>query len=876
MLHKSINNEFVVLPPWVLDPCLRKALVLGLAAMLAISSFVVSADAEAAHVEYGQPVEALDSSSGSEDERFSIALNNDGYVYTSGSNNRGQMGTGDNESSAGPRRVLSTGVLADKTVVAVAAGALHALALDSGGGVYSWGENESGQLGDGTYTDRNAPVAVDLTALPAGRKIVKIAAGAGHSAAIDDVGVVYSWGNNDSGELGDGTTINKATPVSLSSSGALSGLAVSEISLGGSEGWRGFEGFSVAVLDTGVLVAWGRNDNGQLGDGTQANRSAPVLVDSSGVLTGKSLTQLSSGGRFTVAIDSSGEVYSWGANNFGQLGDGTTTRRLSAVSLDASGALSGKKVVSVSAGDQFAVAMDETGSVYGWGLNSSGQLGVSSTTVSYTPLAVDTSSTLSGKNLTTIAAGHSTSLVLDDAGVIFGWGSDQFGQLAVGLTVKIRSPILITSGGSLTAKTIRKTAFGYEHTLFIASDGLIYAAGQNGYRQLGNGATAAASAPLATGPSGGVLEGKTFTAVAAGIYHSLALDSAGKVYSWGYNGQGQLGIGSTVSSDPTLVAGILATKTIVAIAAGGYHSIALDSDGVLYSWGWNVNGQLGIGGYVNSTTPTVVDASGVLLNKTISSIYAGDRHSMVLDNAGVAYAWGYNLNGVLGDNSQATRPLPVAVYTAGDLTGKAIVKLSTGLSHTLALDSIGNIYAWGYNGNGEIGDGSGSTRQISPKLISTGDITGKSISSVAVGNGYSLVLDDIGTAYSWGGNSSGQLGVGDLSSRSTPSAVDATGVLSGKTLSSLSTGFAGSASFATDNAGILYGWGRNSNSDLSIGDTGKYLIAKATLFSGHISMAQPQPPSPRLRLLSPMWAHQALASARALLQTEPVLQSVTT
>lgn len=819
----------------------RNVLAIALSLVLVLGSGLVSNVAQASHETYGQALVPIAISKGFDSREFSVAIADNGEIYASGSNDSGQLGTGDNASSAGPRKVVDTGVLAGKTILAVAAGEQHVLALDSDGVVYSWGENGSGQLGDGTTTDRSTPVVVDFSALPTGRKILKIAAGPAHSAAIDDTGVVYTWGVNNSGALGDGSTTRRTAPISLASAGALSGLVVEEISLGGyyDDDDGEYLSFSVAVLENGAVVSWGVNSNGQLGDSTTTGRTAPVFVDDSSVLSGKSIASVSTGGRFTVVIDSAGVAYSWGANTRGQLGDGSTTRRLSPVAVDASGALNTKVLSSVSVGDEFALAIDTSGQLYSWGLNSQGQLGDNSTTSRSSAVAVDTSTTLNGKSVTGVFAGFRSSLVLDDAGVIYGWGSDENGQLGIGLTRQIRAPIEITPAGALAGKTIQKTAFGYNHTLFLDSAGVVFAVGDNGSGKLGDGTSTAATAPIASGPSGGALEGKTFTAVTAGVHHSLALDSTGKVYSWGLNNYGQLGIGSTENADPTLVGGLISTKTIVAIAAGGYHSLALDSDGVLYSWGYNNYGSLGVGDNTDRSSPTAVDVSGALSGKTISAIHAGDHHTVVLATDGNAYAWGNNSNGELGDNTTTARNAPVAVYTAGDLSGKTITELSSGMYHTVALDSNGAVYTWGYNGNSEIGDGTGSANQVSPKSINYGAIAGKTITAVAAGWGYSLVLDDQGVAYSWGRNEAGQLGLLNPSNATTPTAVDASGVLASKTLTSLSTGFSGSASFATGSDGSLYGWGRNSYSDLSIGDTGKYLLAKASLFAGHIAAVAP-------------------------------------
>jgi len=181
--------------------------------------------------------------------------------------------------------------------------------------------------------------------------------------------------------------------------------------------------------------------------------------------------------------------------------------------------------------------------------------------------------------------------------------------------------------------------------------------GYNGFGQLGNGNTTESNVPVAINQTG-VLANKTVIAVAAGDGHSIVLCADGTLAAWGANGNGQLGNGNTISSNvPVAVTqtGVLAGKTVIAVAAGGQHSLALCSDGTLASWGSNTlgpplgGGQLGNGSVSSSNVPISVIQSGVLANKTIVSVAAGDGHSIVLCADGTLVAWGSNYFGQLGD-----------------------------------------------------------------------------------------------------------------------------------------------------------------------------------------------------------------------------------
>ena len=188
----------------------------------------------------------------------------------------------------------------------VSAGEFHSLGLTNDGAVYAWGYNGSGQLGDGTTTNRTTPTLV--TAL-SGQTVTALAAGNSHSLALTSTGAVYAWGDNSSGQLGDGTTTNRATPTLVTT---LSGQTVTAVA--------GGDYHSLALTSTGAVYAWGANWAGQLGDDTTTSRATPTLVTA---LSGQTVTAVAGGGSHSLALTSTGAVYAWGDNYNGQLGDGT-------------------------------------------------------------------------------------------------------------------------------------------------------------------------------------------------------------------------------------------------------------------------------------------------------------------------------------------------------------------------------------------------------------------------------------------------------------------------------------------------------------------------------------------------------------------------
>jgi alpha-tubulin suppressor-like RCC1 family protein len=323
------------------------------------------------------------------------------YALAWGQNLFGQLGDGAfNSSSNVPMQVLGL-----KFVAAVSAGGHHSLALLADGTVVAWGEDEFGQLGDGTTDTSNVPVAV--TGLSG---VKAIAAGGHHSLALLSNGTVMAWGDNEGGQLGDGSRTAREVPV------AVTGLTGAKaISAGG--------GHSLALLNNGTVMAWGENEAGQLGDGsTKLSSSAPVAVKG---LSG--VAAISAGGDFSLALLTNGTVESWGSDEFGQLDNSASEEGGSNVPVPAEG-LTG--VAAVAAGAGHSLALLSTGSVMAWGADSAGQLGNGVMKMSQeAPVPV---SGLSG--VTAISAGGRDSAALLGSGSIMAWGSDAWGTLGDGLS----------------------------------------------------------------------------------------------------------------------------------------------------------------------------------------------------------------------------------------------------------------------------------------------------------------------------------------------------------------------------------------------------------------------------------------------------------
>lgn len=799
----------------------------------------------------------------------SLALKSDGTVWAWGYNGYGQLGDNTTTQRTSPVQVL-TGA------TAIAAGDYHSVAVKSDGTVWAWGYNANGQIGDNTQVNKSVPTQVSSLS-----SVSTVGAGAAHTLAVKTDGTAWAWGNNGSGRLGDNTTTQRLTPVQVS--GLSSAVSIS----GGSA-------HSLAVKSDGTLWAWGYNYYGQLGDSSNTQRLTPVQVSG---LT--SVSSASAGYAHSLAVKTDGSAWAWGYNNYGQLGDGTTTDRNAPVQVTDVSTIS-----AVAASSQYhSAAVTTDGVVWTWGYNNYGQLGDGTTVTRKEPVAIsDTafnwkvatpafspvgglsnytqsvtiSSATSGATIyyttdgttpTTSSSVYSSAVAIDvtttlkalatkagqpssnvaadvytlkvlapyftpaagtyttaqsvtiatyTAGATLRYTTDATEptasstlyttSLSIGTTTTLKAkafksgwsdsdtttgtytmnfgtlaaPTMSPAGGTYessvevtlsgpsgatiryttngtdptvsstaysapltltTTTTLKAKAFQVDwtasaittatYTITVATPTLTpgsgtYAAGQlitisattagAEIRYTMSGVDPTTSDPLI--PSGGTVVAGNYTlkakafktgctasgvttaaysvtgsltpgALATGYSHILAVQSDGTAWAWGYDYYGELGDGVGGPYEYRYVADrVVGLTGVTAVEAGYYTSIALKNDGTVWTWGLNTSGQLGDGTTTGSRAiPYQVAISGVV------AVAAGDSHMLALKSDGTLWAWGYNNSGQLGDGTTNTRTSPVQVPA---LTN--VVAVAAGASHSLAVKSDGTIWAWGANG----------------------------------------------------------------------------------------------------------------------------------------------------------------------------------
>ena len=683
----------------------------------------------------------------------------------------------------------------------------HTIALRGDGTVWSWGVNTLGPLGNNTYTDSVSPVQANgLT------NVISVIAGHAYSLALKSDGTVWAWGDNTNGELGIGTGgagVKSPVPVQVKGPGG-SGFLTDVVAIAANaDYYTNTYSSAFAIKSDGTVWAWGNNSFGQLGDGTGAERWTPVQVKDpagTGYLTG--IVAISSG-LHTMALKSDGTVWTWGFNDCGQFGNvapsAGATLPIQVKDSAGTGHLTG--IVAIAAGRQHSMALHSDGTVWTWGLNADGQLGkgdLNGTTVcsenGSTAPAVPLPYHLGLTGVAAISAGYNKGMVIKNDGTVWAWGgnTNNNGQLGQNTTVGSPNPVQVQDSagtGFLTGIT-EISAKSYQG-LALKSDGTAWGWGYNAHGELG---TTGGNKLLPVAVSGIAGFSGYAAAVAAGTDQTFALKRDGTVWGWGNNGDGRLGNGNSISSSTPVQA--TGASDVTAIATGVNHTVAVKSDGTVWGWGKNADGQLGYS--IGSSTSAPAQVNGL---SGITATAAGDGFSLALKSDGAVWAWGNNGRGQLGNNSTTSSSMPEPVRGVGGAPGSSlsgIKAIAAGSSHTVALTYEGQLRTWGYNYNGQLGNGN-TTTSLAPVSLS---ISSK-ITAVAAGDAYTVALASDGTVWAWGDNTYGQLGSGG--NTSTPRLVS--GI---SDVTAIAVGFGHTVALKSD--GTVWTWGNNG--DWQLGRSG--------------------------------------------------------
>jgi alpha-tubulin suppressor-like RCC1 family protein len=696
-----------------------------------------------------------------------VAIDTDGYLYTWGKNEKGQLGLGAT-STEGFSEPTLVGV---KSWVQIASSAESIAAINSDGSLFTWGRNDNGQLGQNDTLWRSSPVQVGT--IFDGNKWKKVAVGKSHMAAISSNGDLFIWGNNLSGQLGLNDQINRSSPVQLPGLNVWKDVDASES--------------TYAIRTDGGLFTWGLNSNGQLGISTLITRSSPVQVGTS------SWAQVSAGPLHVAAIDSEKRLFSWGQNNVGQLGHNNIINRSSPVQVG----ITSWQWFQVSTGGTATLAIRDDKLLYAWGQNFAGQLGINNTINRSSPMQVGTS------QWKQVSIANSTSTSIREDGTLFTWGNNFDGQLGLNDRIARSSPVQVGSN-KWKFVTAQSSLNGQNKVLAIPekSDEIanviytLYGFGSNFSGVLGVGDTISRSSPVQVGgfEKSNVPRFGKFT-VGDALTLGLGVESESSenvLYGFGDNSVNQLL--TPIISDP----GVPATQ----IDSSSTHGFYIGNDGRLFAFGNNFLGRLG--------TFTEVDGDVGPLGEQVeyfswTQISTGDNSSSAaIRSDGRLFTWGLNSSGQLGLNDTINRSRPTQVGTL------SWTQVSVAQFHMAALRAgIQNLWAWGSGTFGKLGASDAITRS-SPVQVSTLD----TFTQVSAGTVHTAAIRNDGRLFTWGRNAAfgvppsippaqispgGALGTGDFIDRSFPVQVGTS------SWSQVSTGER--TTFAITSTGDLFGWG---------------------------------------------------------------------
>jgi alpha-tubulin suppressor-like RCC1 family protein len=740
------------------------------------------------------------------------AIKIDGTLWTWGNNGSGQLGQNDTVSRSSPVQV---GTLTNWMDTFVANQTI--LAVKTDGTLWAWGSNGSFQLGNNALEIRQID---NLTTW------VSASAGYQNVVALKTDGTMWTWGTNNLGQLGLGDTINRSSPVQVGT------LTWTKAIVGGLH--------VAAIRSDGTLWTWGSNNPGQLGInlGVTAQRSSPVQV---GTLTWKDVT---AGPSHTMAVRNDNTIWAWGSNNLGELADGTNITRSSPVQI---GTLNNwANVVIPTRHDTTlnAITLKTDGTIWTWGANTLGQLGLNDNITRSSPVQIGTRS-----DWVSVSISNGNGGAIRSDGTLWMWGYNALGQRGVGdgTLINRSSPVQIGTRTDWSKLFLGRTNPNMNTSAQFAlrNDGTLWGWGSVAYM---NNLYGAFSSPvqLGTGANWTFIDpdGSGFTALAINTSNQMygygtinavfwsnagsrsspiqigtdtnwakvggsnqkvfAIKNDGTLWGWGGASTGFPLINTsefTVAGSPLQVGSDLWYDfDIGKLSAPSVYGIK--QDGTLWAWGIQNNGELGLNDTITRSSPVQIGT------RIWSKLSAGTSHVMAIRNDNTLWSWGGNAGAQLSLGDTVSRSSPVQVGVENDW-----ISVNAGITHNVAIRTRFNndLYTGGQstatptNADHNVIKGWGSIRR-SPILLSQTNPWSK----LNIGSNQTFGIKSNGTLWAWGSNSSGQLGLGDTVDRYSPVQV-------GISIDWQNVVNQSSFTFGIKTNGTLWSWGSNSSGQLGNG-----------------------------------------------------------
>lgn len=597
------------------------------------------------------------------------------------------------------------------------------------GTLWCWGYDCAGRMGQGNYPWDNCwgrtPIKVkNSDGGPGWSDWISVSVGGVYNSQNHTCGIradrsLWCWGYGSNGELGVSTYSlyegAKSLPTRVLSDGLWKHVAAGNY-------------FTCGIQVDGSAWCWGQHYSGQLGNGrTSGNyQYSPARVSSD-----EPWRIVTTGNNHACGIQENGTLWCWGDNNYGKLGNGTSY--MSALPVRVGEA---SDWVAVSAGADHTCGVRGTGTLYCWGSNGEGRLGDGTTEQRMTPVRAGSVDDWVG-----VATGNYHTCGLHADGMLSCWGNNGNGQLGIGsMESSFVMPVPVPGGRTWDAVDAGGTG-----TCATDIEGDIWCWGGNWYHQAGRpGVAYHQPSPFP------IYLDSTLTVMAAGSYHSCAIDDAQDVWCWGTASSGQLGLGPDMTNDQPLPRYV--ASDYAKLGLGENHSCGIATNGMMSCWGANGNGQLGVG-YSGSDlrSPNPVTGGRVWL-----AVDGGGSFTCGIDGLSKMFCWGSDGNGQLGNGGNGSSSAPVEVVASPN---SGWTQVSAGREHACGLKGDKSLWCWGYNGNGQLGDMSYQSRDV-PTQVSGAH---RDWVSVATGSNFSCGVRSAAgedTLWCWGDNGNAQLGLG--------------------------------------------------------------------------------------------------------------------
>lgn len=842
-----------------------------------------------------------------------IVLKADGTVWGWGQNGVGQRGTGSTNTAMYTTPVQATGV----SNIVFVAGISHNLALKNDGTLWTWGYNLNGEIGRGSTTNNPTPAAISNFS-----NVVAVAVGWNHSLAVKSDGTVWDWGLNDQGQLGDNTTTTRTSPVQVKGVGGTGFLSNVVAVAGGAK-------FSAALKSDGTVWMWGRNTYGELGiNSAAANSKTPVQVlGAAGVGYLSDVVAIDAGERHTVSLRSDGSMWAWGRQDNGRLGNNSSS---------ASSVIVPTQILGPNGAGTFAnvlgrfflsthyhnFALKTDGSVWAWGYNGKGQLGDATVVDRTVPIPIPVLT-----NVVNLAGSYQHSSAMLKDGSVLTWGGNTYGELGNGTNDsnahyvptavsgftsfdRVATPLMVPNGGTFDSSTnvtisttttnasIHYTLDGSEPTanssvyttnaISVSESVQIKAkAYLQGYNPSETAfATFYLSSPISFSPDGGSFGSSTNVVVTGPSGWNLFYTITGADPT---ESDAAIASGANVIVDRSMILKARAFKTgfVPSGVKGANYSITnsvampnFSPDGGIYTNKQTITISCITDGatihYTSTGTdpttsdPTIVSGSNMVVHtpmilkakavkdgstdsdvrsatyliKGSGQVAAGAGHAFLLTSDGKLWAWGNNDVGESGAGVTARpRFVPVAVTNLTD-----VVSIAGGSQHSLAITSDGKAWSWGRNNVGQLGQGGGPDLYYPTQITSLTNMV-----LVSAGESHGVALKSDGTVWTWGANYNGQLGDNSTTQRNSPvqvKGVGGTGFLSNV----VAVAGGQSHSIALKSDGTIWAWGRNNYLQLGHGSSDSLTPVQVTNLTSVAAISTRQNHNLALKSDGTVWA----------------------